>query len=275
MAKHAAPAVAARDEARNAALAPTRKRRPPVRLLETDWSTERGLAAGKYVPSLKRKRQQPPQPDADTPARTAGRAQPAAPAATMASPTARISARNAAPCAPRRTGQGRATPHEGACCRLGQDNIRTCNHAAQPAIGGDAAAARVRIAALRKQARVELAAGAGCSRAVPQHAVALLASSWDSDAAVPGRGGVIPANDSARITRPHVTARCWRHHAEQRGCARAVSRAAVMSMVGLLTCAGNAAEPSQVRLPRHLLMPPDAAMQTALSVCSPARVYLC
>jgi len=64
-AEHAAPAVATRGEAQNEALAPTRKRRPPVRLLETDWSTERGLRTG-YVPSLKRKRQQPPQPDADT-----------------------------------------------------------------------------------------------------------------------------------------------------------------------------------------------------------------
>ena len=273
-AAHGAPAAVARGEARgevrDMALPPTRKRRPPVRLLETDWSTERALASS--VPSLKRKRQQPPQPDADTPVCTAGTAQPAAPAAALASPTAAgISAGHAAACAQRPAGQGGGTSHAGVCCQSGQVNIGTRDCAARPAFGDATAAASARVSALQKQAWVELAARCGCSRAVPRHAVAVLASLRDSNTAVPGRGSVIPADASTPITRLHVTAGCWRHHAEQRGCARAVSRAAVTSLVDLLRRAGDAAEPSQVSLPRHLFMPLDDATQKALAVGSPAH----
>ena len=50
-----------------------RKRKPPARLLETDWSTERGLGWGYYA-SLERKRHQPDQATTDAGAASSGAA---------------------------------------------------------------------------------------------------------------------------------------------------------------------------------------------------------
>ena len=76
-----------------------------------------------------------------------------------------------------------------------------------------------------------------------------MASLWGRDAAVPVRNGVGPTDGLARDARSHATAAGWRHHAERRGCVRAVSGAAVASLVDLLTSAGGGVEPSQVTLP--------------------------
>ena len=108
----------------------------------------------------------------------------------------------------------------------------------------DAAALVARLA-LQKEARVLLAPVAGCSRAVPQHAVTLLADLWGSATAKPG--GVDAINSLAGAAqRRRVAAACWRDQTERRGCARAASRADVASLVDLLSPADCGAEPLQV-----------------------------
>ncbi len=130
---------------------------------------------------------------------------------------------------------------------------------------------------LRKRARLKLALAAGCSREVPQHAVALLAALWTAHAPDPGAVGaatqskiqgtisicrsVLPSallssqisnhityrkygsfidnhvylvsSNPADATRRRGAAACWGYHAEQRGCARAVSRADVTLLIGM------------------------------------------
>jgi len=99
-----------------------------------------------------------------------------------------------------------------------------------------------------------LAEGAGCSRAVPEHAVTLNAALRGFDAAVPdGRGRVCSATGAVVALRWRIAAACWRSHADQRGCSRAVSRAEVASLTGMLSPAGWVVEPPQVGL---LQVPP-------------------
>jgi len=70
-----------------------------------------------------------------------------------------------------------------------QVGVRVSSPAA-PSASHEATAATAHpvAAALQKQARHELSAAAGCSRAVPQHAVALMASLWAAPAAGLGLG---------------------------------------------------------------------------------------
>ncbi len=97
------------------------------------------------------------------------------------------------------------------------------------------------------QARLALAAGAGCSRAISEHAVAHMSSFRDTEAASPdGAGGLAGTSVPSGGTRLHVLAACWRYQAEQRGCARAVCRADVMTLVGLMKPTGSSGEPPQV-----------------------------
>ena len=105
-------------------------------------------------------------------------------------------------------------------------------------------------AQLQNQALAALAAGAGCSRAVSQHAVALLAGlRADATAVLPSGGDQADAVEGpSRIARCHIVAACWQHHAEQRGCARAVCRADVTALIGLLQHAGRGVERPQVSL---------------------------
>ena len=108
----------------------------------------------------------------------------------------------------------------------------------------DAATALRTTVALQNRARLELASAAGCSRAVPRHAVALLADLWgDANAAVADSAA---SSAAAVAARRRVAAACWGYHAQQRGCARAVCRADVADLVGLLEPAGWGAEPPQV-----------------------------
>ncbi len=119
---------------------------------------------------------------------------------------------------------------------------------AAPSARDAAAAALDSQSALRKAVRLLLVPQAGCARAVPQHAVALMASLRGTNAATCSGAGFYPTIASVPIPRPLIVAACWQHHAEQRGCARAVSRAAVTSLVDLLRRAGARGEPSQVSL---------------------------
>ena len=117
---------------------------------------------------------------------------------------------------------------------------------AAPAEHDAVAATLVARLALQKEARTLLAPVAGCSRAVPQHAVALMATLWGSAAAQPS--GVDAINSLAgNAQRQRVSAACWRDQAERRGCARAVSRVDVTSLVGLLSPAESGVDPFQVR----------------------------
>ena len=113
----------------------------------------------------------------------------------------------------------------------------------------EAAAAALRVTvALQKRARLKLAQAADSSRAVPQHAVALLASLWKADTADLSGTAVSGSGNPADAIRRRVAAACWGYHAEQRGCARAVSRADVTFLVGLLKPAGWGVERPQVSL---------------------------
>lgn len=72
-----------------------------------------------------------------------------------------------------------------------------------------AAAASAASAALQKQARLDLAIEAGCSRAVPQHAAALVASLQSSSAAAGLHRGMVragerPASAARRRVRPRA-----------------------------------------------------------------------
>lgn len=126
-------------------------------------------------------------------------------------------------------------------------DIEASDADAAPTEHDAAAAALVAQLALQKEARALLAPVAGCSRAVPEHAVRLMAGLWGSQAAVPR--GVDAINSLAGATqRRRVAAACWRDQAETRGCARAVSRVDVMSLVGLLSPAETGVEPPQVSL---------------------------
>jgi len=126
-------------------------------------------------------------------------------------------------------------------------DIEATDTDAAPAEYDAAASALVARLALRKEARALLAPVAGCSRAVPQHAIALIAGLWDSQSAV--LGGVDAINSLADATqRRRVAAACWRDQAERRGCSRAVSRADVTALVGLLSPADSSVEPPQVSL---------------------------
>ncbi len=90
-------------------------------------------------------------------------------------------------------------------------------------VDGTAAALRASVA-LRKQARIALAVGAGCSRAVPQHAVALVARLQGADVAAPRAAAAAVKEDPASAALRSIAAACWRWQAKQRGSARAVSR---------------------------------------------------
>ena len=109
----------------------------------------------------------------------------------------------------------------------------------------EAAAALCASIALRKQARIALAAGAGCSRAVPQHAVAIAARLQGAELPPPQRAGSAPI-DPARAALRSVMAACWRHHAKQLGDTRAVSRADVAALAALLMTLGWGAAPVKV-----------------------------
>ncbi len=103
-------------------------------------------------------------------------------------------------------------------------------------------------AAMRKQARQMLAEGAGCSRAVPQHAVAINASLRGLDAAAPSGGWLRISKGPALASRRQVAAACWRKLADDRGCTRAVSRRDIASLAGMLSPAGWVVEAPQVSL---------------------------
>ena len=123
-------------------------------------------------------------------------------------------------------------------------------------VSGDAAAARLRASsALQMEARIALAASAGCSRAVSQHAVALLADLQGSNYAAgrSGGGGDNAGNGTAGITQQHAAAACWQYHVEQRGCSRAVSRADVTSLVRLLQPPTASVERLEVSLIRSIV----------------------
>ncbi len=127
-------------------------------------------------------------------------------------------------------------------------DVEASDPGVSPAVGAAAAANLHADAALRRQARAALAASTGCSRAVPQHAVALMAGLRGTEAASPSGAGEAGLGSPGLSggTRPHVVAACWRYHAEQRGCARAVCRADVISLVGLLKPANWGAQHPQV-----------------------------
>ena len=113
----------------------------------------------------------------------------------------------------------------------------------------EAAAALLAGSALRKVARQMLAEGAGCSRAVPEHAVTLNAALRGLNAAAPiGGSEVGGAIGRVVASKRRITAACWRCHADERGCARAVSRTDVASLAGMLSPAGWVAEPLQASL---------------------------
>ncbi len=136
-------------------------------------------------------------------------------------------------------------------------DVETGDPIALPVTWDDVARGAYRPAAqLQNRARAALAAVAGCSRAVPQHAVALLASLRGTGAAVLPDGG--DHSDAAevpcRIARHRMVAACWQHHADQQGCARAVSRAEVASLIGLLSHASRGVERPQVRLRQDVIM---------------------
>ena len=125
-------------------------------------------------------------------------------------------------------------------------DIEASDMEAEPADEDGAAAALLAHTALQKEARVLLAPVAGCSRAVPQHAVVLMASVWASASAHPS--GVDAINGLAgAMQQRRVRAACWADQAEQRGCARAMSWADVTSLVGLLSPA-DCVETPQVGL---------------------------
>ena len=128
-------------------------------------------------------------------------------------------------------------------------DIEASDMEAEPTDEDGAAAALLAHMALQKEARLLLAQQAGCSRAVPQHAVALMASLWGSATAV--RSSRVAAINSLAGTtqRRRVTAACWQDAAEWHGCARAVSRADITRLVGLISPAELGAEtPKQVSL---------------------------
>ena len=133
-------------------------------------------------------------------------------------------------------------------------DIEASDGDAAPAQDDAAAAAAAQLArlALRKEARLLLAQTAGCSRAVPQHAVVLTAGLGEegSEPAAARCGASEAVNAWAETTQHRrVVAACWRDQAERSGCARAASRADVTALVGLLSpAAASAAESSPFKV---------------------------
>ena len=135
-----------------------------------------------------------------------------------------------------------------AILQLGSDDIdievddidAACHHAS--------GAAAVLLAPMQKEARQMLAEGAGCSRAVPQHAVRVNAALRGLDEAVLSGGGPCGAAGRVVVSKRRITAACWLYHADQRGCSRAVFRTDVASLAGMLSPAGWVVEPPQASL---------------------------
>jgi len=96
------------------------------------------------------------------------------------------------------------TPADRDPCQPDAVDVETGDPDALPVSWDDVAGAAYRqTAELQNNARAALAVGAGCSRAVPQHAVALLASLRGSDVAVlPSEGGPSQCRRGSRADRP-------------------------------------------------------------------------